>query len=273
MTESTPGPPGRALARTDIEAVIRRATELTLAEAEARDEISEDELVRIAAEVGLSTHHVRRALHERPSLQVRPRWYDRWFGSPLLAETRAVGTRADAALRGLENYLCTREYLQVVRRRPSEIAFIPADDAFSRVARAFTRPSGRFHLARARRVVLDVRPLEPESAHVRIETDFSGERVRYVRTGGLVGMALGLAAGGVIELIAGGLSGLGVAAGTAAGGGIGFSTAAHYFRARLANARLEIAHLLDRVETGQRLEPPPPPWRRNLQERLFGTRR
>jgi hypothetical protein len=49
--------------------------------------------------------------------------------------------------------------------------------------------------------------------------------------------------------------------------------AARDFRSRLGLARRELAHLLDRVETGQRLEPPPPPWRRNLQERLFGTRR
>ena len=266
-------PPGRPLARTDIEAVIRRATELTLSEADARDQISEDELERIAAEVGLPAQHVRRALHERAVLRVRPRWYDRWFGSPLVAESRPVASRADATLRGLEQYLCTREYLQVVRRRTHEIALIPAEDTISRVARVLARPGGRFGLARAERVVLGVRPLDEESAHVRIETDYSGARSSYVTSGGVVGGMLGLLVGTIIEISSGGALGLGYLGGALGGSAVGLGMAARDFRSRLGLARRELAHLLDRVETGQRLEPPPPPWRRNLQERLFGTRR
>lgn len=272
MTEPTPNLPDRPLARTDIEAVIRRATELTLAEADRHDQISEEELVRIAAELGLATQHVRQALHERASLRAPRRWYDRWFGSPLLAEGRVIDGRADATLRGLEQYLCTREYLQVVRRRSQEIALIPAEDTISRVARVFMRPSGRFRLARAERVVLAVRPLEGESAHVRLETDFSGARSGYVTSGSLVGGMLGLLVGTIIELGSGG-TGLGFVGGALGGAGVGLGVAARSFRNRIGLARREIAHLLDRVETGQRLEPPPPPWRRNLQERLFGTRR
>jgi hypothetical protein len=47
-----------------------------------------------------------------------------------------------------------------------------------------------------------------------------------------------------------------------------FSAAASRFRNRVHAAKLELASLLDRLEHGERLEPPPAPWRR----RLFGGR-
>jgi hypothetical protein len=44
------------------------------------------------------------------------------------------------------------------------------------------------------------------------------------------------------------------------------------FKTRMAAAKLELDGLLDRAERGDRLEPPPAPWRRRLQLKMTGQR-
>jgi hypothetical protein len=95
--------------------------------------------------------------------------------------------------------------------------------------------------------------------------------------GGTVGIAVGgLSAmfasaimpgvlGQVPELLAFG----GAMAGTIAGS---VSIAATRFRTRVFSAKMERTGLLDRLERGDRLDPPPAPWRRKLQLRIFGDR-
>jgi hypothetical protein len=283
VTDDTPVPRGRAIARHELEAVIRRAAELSLSAADdAAEELTEDEVVRIASELGLPSQHVRQALHERPTLQVTPGWQDRWFDPPVLALGRTVPGPADAVQGALEQYLTTYEYLQVVRRRGPDLALVPADDAISRIARVIARPGRRFGLAHAQRVVLAVQPLPELGTHVRIEADFRDERGRNVQSALLLGGTIGLMAGSGLMAIAITATGGPLEPVLAAGGlvaGIAGTTAlmvkaeARRFRERLERVRRELLLLLDRAETGQPLDPPPAPWRRNLQAKLFGPRK
>lgn len=282
MSEQAPGSgAGRAIARRDFEAIIRRAAELTLADADAGDLLTEDEVLRIASELGLPAHHVRQALYELPAITAAPHWYDRWFERGVVADTRAVPLRADQLRRRVEDYLATHEYLQVVRRRPEETVFAPAEDALSRVARVFARPSSRFGLAHAERVVVAVHALPDQRSHIRVETDLQQERSRAAVSGVLWGGFLGLITGGGLAtgaiLVATGATEAVLAAGglitsVAAGLTIGVKAEASRFRARVTRVQGELAHLLDRAESGQSLEPPPAPWRRSLQAKLFGPR-
>jgi hypothetical protein len=276
-------PPGRTIARRDLEVVIRRALELSVRDSDAaEDALAEGEVVRIAAELGLEPRHVRQALFELPGMRVAPHWAERYFGSPILASGRAVPTRSDVAMRRLEDYLVTREYLQIVRRRRDQIAFTPAEDTISSIARGLLRPSRRHHLARARRVLLSVRDIDADTAHVSLEADLDEQRRESVR-GGLLG-------GGVVGVVVGSLGALGVdmlagpgvgatvaqilafSGGVAASATAGLAAAGAAFRRRMGEARIELEGLLDRVERGERLEPPPAPWRRRLQGRFFGDR-
>ena len=52
------------ISRRDLPAVVKRAAELAAVEGDAEEAISEEEVVRIAAELGLSERHVRQALFE-----------------------------------------------------------------------------------------------------------------------------------------------------------------------------------------------------------------
>jgi hypothetical protein len=271
----------RAIARSELEQVIRRAAELSLRDTDADEQLSEDEVLRIAMELGLPAHHVRAALFELPELSVQPRWYDRYFDPAVLSVARVVPGTGPVLLRRLEDYLVTREYLQIVRRRGENLAMIPADDTISSLARTFLRPGSRHPLTRATRVMVNVHQLPDAAAHIRFDVDLSSERSGTVKNATAVGFIGGTLAGGLAAGIVGGIApaGLGVIPEVVAfGGGLAatfaasFSAAASRFRNRVFAAKLELTGLLDRLEHGERLDPPPAPWRRKLQLRLFGGR-
>ncbi|HEX2167801.1 MAG TPA: hypothetical protein VHG09_11270 [Longimicrobiales bacterium] len=275
----------RSIRRPDFEQVIRRAAELSLRETDPDDNLSEDEVLRISAELGLPLQHVRQALFELPDLKVQPRWYDRWFGPAVFSVSRVVPTRKEPALRRVEDYLVTREYLQIVRRKGDTIAFVPADDAISSVARAFARPGSRHTISRASRMMVGVHTLPEDDSHVRFDVDLSDTRKEAVRSGvsfgSIIGLSVGTLAVAVFDAVPGSLADISgmIAFGTAMGGSVAGSVAASIslsasrFRNRVFGAKMELTGLLDRLERGDRLDPPPAPWRRKLQLRLFGDRR
>jgi hypothetical protein len=281
------GPPaeqeqgGRAIGREEFEVVIRRAAELALsAETEGEDRLSEAEIVRIGGELGLPAHHVRQALYELPELHSEESMFGRVFGPAVVSAARPIPGDAALLLRRIEDYLVTREYLQVVRRRPDRVFFMPADDTLSALARGLTRPGSRFHLARARRAALSSRALGDGRTHVQIATDFSDQRRQGIRAAVAAGVLGGLVLGGAgaAAVTAIGMPGvfettgqvLAAAAGLAGGVYVSVRSTAARFRARMQAARVELEGLLDRAEQGERLEPPPAPWRRRLQMRFLG---
>jgi hypothetical protein len=276
----TPDEGGRAVTRRDLESIIRRASELSSSEADADERIPEEEVVRIAAEIGLQPRHVRQAMYEVPSLRVTPAWGERYFGSPIVASVRAVPGESRRNARQLEEYLTTREYMQLVRRRNEQFLLEPAEDAISSIARGILRPGSRHHLSRARRVLVTVQPLDDASTHVRIEADLDEQRRSHLRNG----IAAGTIGGVIIGAVGQGLVGmafeptliatagqvLAVGGALAASVTAGVMTAGASFRRRVAQARAEMDALLDRAERGERLDPPPAPWRRRLQSRFGG---
>jgi hypothetical protein len=271
--------PQRAIDRDQFEQVIRRAAELSLRDADAHEQVSETEVVRIAAELGLPAHHVQRALFELPELQVRPRWYDRYYGSPVFSVGRAVESDSAITLKRVEDYLVTREYLQIVRRRAGNIALVPADDTISSLARTFFRSGSRHHIARATRVLVSGHELEDGNCHVRVDVDLSEDRRKSANGAAWGGTVAGLVVGGIAAHFTGVATpaALGVVPEVLAfGAGMSgtfaaiFSGAANGFRNRLQAARLEITGLMDRLEQGERLDPPPAPWRRRLSGKFLG---
>lgn len=281
---------GSGITRTDLEQVIRRAAELYTREADAHDHLSEEEVLRIAGELGLPPRHVKQALYELPRGMGEPGMLDRWYGTGLVVGTRVVpGAPADV-LSGLEDYLVTREFLQIIRKQGGQASFQPADDAISNVARAVRRPQRSWQIARARRVLVEVREMPNRQSHVRIELDLTGQRRSAAVTGGTVGgLSGGVFAGAPLAAatffsLAPALPGIGEAlaigaAVVAGAGGIGGGVAAGVaitratFRSRLEAAQLELAGLLDRLEGGGRLDPPAAPWLRSLRSRIAETLR
>ncbi len=270
----------KGIARRDLPAVVKRAAELAAIEGDAEEQLPEDEVVRIAAELGLSERHVRQALLEGVQEEVEPTFLDRQLGIPRIMATRAVPMTPEQARATLEDYLVTREYLQIIRRQSVTSSFEPADDAVSYVARAFSR-SKKHCLAAAQGVEVTVRELQPGWSHVRLKAVYPD--ARKVHIGGAVagGVFLGGALGGtagfaVTALTIGPLADpLSIALGAATGLGIMGAAAAGFWKIARNNFRNwrertvnEANGVLDRLEKGDELRPPPAPWLRKIQLKL-----
>ncbi len=283
-TPREPTPDSTGISREQLQLVIRRAAELYTAEADASDRLSEEEVLRIADELGLPGRHVRQALYELPQRPPGDGWIDRFYGPPSVAGTRVVPGDPEAVMDRLEDYLVTREFLQVLRRHGGKAAFSPADDAISNVARAVRRPQRQWQIARSRRVLVDARAVADKESHVRLELDVQPQRRKAVASGIIGGALVGLpfAAGAffpvghIVVDVAGDAAAYaaGLAAGISAFGASvasGVAIARSRFRAKVDDARLEIASLLDRLEGGRTLDPPPAPWLRSLRSRIAQT--
>lgn len=260
-----------------LQAVIRRAAELYAAESDPHELLSETEVVRIGEELGLPARLVRQALYELPDDRARRAtagWLDQIYGTALANCSRVVPGDTGTVFDRLEEYLTTREYLQPRRRQGDTGLFEPAGDAISTMARALVRPAGRYHVARASSVILTVRPIEPGTTHVRLTINLSDRRRSVIIVSLIGGGTLGIVVGtGIFALIAtigpsfsftpllagvGGLAGFGLTlAGT-------ISASASRFRRALQRARFEVAGLLDRLQRGDRLDPPSAPWWRRM---------
>lgn len=273
--------PGPGISRTDLQLVIRRAAELYTRDAEADEQLTEAEVMRVAEELGLPGRYVRQALYELPVATQPAGRLDRWYGPAYVHGTRVVPAAPPLAMDQLEEYLVTREYLQLLRRHGTRAAFVPADDAISSFVRALRRPGRNWHIARSRRVLVEVRPMPDDESHVRIELDVGKQRARTLRAGIAGGAAIGIPIAALVAVPMGAVAF--DAAGTAAGSAVaittglttlagsvtaGLAVGRARFRHRIDGARLEVAALLDRVETGGSLQPPAAPWLRSLRSRI-----
>jgi hypothetical protein len=190
--------PERRLTNEQFELVIRRAAELQARAAERTEEgLSEQEVIRIGRELGLSGESLGRALAEvRGRPDGEEGWAERLFGDAVVSASRTVPGDADEVRSSLETYLIEREWLAPVRRFPDRTLYEKARGLD--VARALTRArealggvrqpfvGAGFDLKTARSVEVAVQQLEPGFSHVRMTADLSNTRAGFA-TGTLVG--------------------------------------------------------------------------------------
>jgi hypothetical protein len=251
------------VSRDRLELVIRRAAELYAREADTGDMLTEDEVLRIAEELGLPARLARQAMFELPAGEPAPRsggFVARLLGKADIVAVRAIAAPEGSVEKAIREQLIKREYLSVVRDRAGRLKLAPAADMASAIARGFKRSSKRHLVGRAESVDVALRALDDASAHVMVDVDLSNKRRDYIAGGVAGGVALGGTIGaGAFAAVAAALGGIGAPevalaasgaglVGFAAGMGAAFKMAAASFRKRLRGAATELEGLLDRVE-------------------------
>jgi hypothetical protein len=269
--------PSRSLTRKQFDEVIRRAAEIAVSEPEGGESgLTEQDLFRIAQEVGLNEGHVRKALMEvRTSPPTSRSPGTALYGPNFVVASRVVpGDRAELGKR-LDEFMVAGQLLQAVRKGPSLLLYRPAVDWASQIARAASSTSRKYYVASAKRVEIRFESMEEGRTLVEIEVE-PGTRDDYMAGGIIGGLGGGSAAGvGVgLAIAAAGPAALGVAAGIAVGsailGGLCWITGSYHKR-RLLEVRAEIEGILDRLELGESLEPPPSSWRRWVRRHFHGV--
>ncbi|MGE0160417.1 MAG: hypothetical protein AB7T31_13485 [Gemmatimonadales bacterium] len=270
---------GRSLTRGEFDAVIRRAAELASSDADTPEaDLSEGELFRIAREVGLAEGHVRRALAEVRAGTPEPPaggFVDRVFGPAQVRVSRVVPGEPERLARTIDDYLVSTQLLQRVRRSHSVLQYRPAADWASQVARA-TR-SHKYYIASSKSLEVRLDAVDPHRTLVAflLEPGTRGNDVGGAVFGGAVASgAAGTASAFGLALVApvGLAIGVGVAVGASLWSGIFFGTGAAH-RRKVDDVRSEVEGILDALETGTSLEPPPPAWRKWVKRHFHGVAR
>lgn len=270
--------PGRQLTRRQFDEVIRRASELAAREAEhGEGDLPEAEIYRIAREVGLGEQYVRRALSEVQSEVRSGSLADRLVGPGAVRASRVVDGSPEELARRIDEFMVAGRLLQRVRRSPAFLQYRPSVDWISQLARAASGTSRKYFIASARSVEVRLEPVDEGRTLVEFEVD-PGVRGDFI--GGLV------AGGGGGGLAAG--TGLGLWTATAipevAAVAVGAATAGAVFagvlqivrqsyRRKFSDVRAEVEGVLDRLELGETLEPPPSSWRKWVEKHFHGARR
>lgn len=277
MTEGTGQ--GKGLTRHEFDAVIRRAAELASSETEVGDAaLSEAEVYRIAKEVGLSERHVRMALSEVRHGEPPNGFLDRIFGPAFIRASRVVPGSAKGLATMLDDFFVGTQLLQAVRRGPAILQYRPALDWASQVARAAAFTQRKYLVASAKSVEVHLEEVDAGSVLVEFVVDpgTRGDNVAGAAFGG-GGAGVGVGIGVAIAVITSGGAallgaGVGLLVGAATAGGITQVVATSHKKKLLA-VQAEVEGLLDRLEQGESLEPPPASWRSWVKRQFHGVAR
>jgi hypothetical protein len=269
---------GKSLTRREFDAVIRRAAELASSEGEAGEgALTEEELFRIASEVGLAEGHVRRALAEVRSGVEAAGPMDRLFGPSHVRASRVVpGVPSELAAK-IDDFLVGTQLLQAVRRTPNLLQYRPAVDWVSQLARSASASSRKYYIASSGSVEVQLDPVGAGRTSVTFLID-PGIRAGHVAGATVGGAVAGSVVGGLAAFGISTFAPLALALGVGlviAGGGwsaIAIGTRASY-RRRLSDVQNEVEGVLDALESGASLEPPPPAWRRWVKRHFHGMAR
>jgi hypothetical protein len=272
------GGKGRSLTRREFDAVIRRAAELAESDPDAPEGlVSEGELLRIAREVGLDESHVRHALAEVRVGAGGTGPIDRLFGPSLIGASRIVPGTPELLADQLDEFLVANQLLQPVRRTPALLMYRPAVDWASQLARAASFSSRKYYIASARSVEVHLETVEDERTRVEFTID-PGMRGDDVASAAVFGT---LGGGGAGVLTAWGLAtvaplGLAIGVGLVIAGGL-FGVISYgvgrSHKKKLTQVRAETEGVLDSLESGASLEPPPASWRRWVKRNFHGVAR
>lgn len=257
---------------------MRRASELAEREADMdQGELAEGEVYRIAREVGLGERYVRQALievrrHEPPTTVL-----DRWLGPDRVRASRVVSGTPDDLAERLDTFMVAGRLLQRVRRSSTYLQYRPAVDWISQLARAASATSKKYYVASARSVEVRLESVDDVRTMVEFDVD-PGIRGDYAvglalgggaaSLGGGVGAAVALAT--VSPVVLAGAAGLALAGIVAV---VSTRWAGHAHRRKAAEVAAEMEGILDRLEAGDTLEPPPSSWRKWVERQFHGARR
>jgi len=242
---------GSKLDRASLERVLARAAELqgTSGDASEAEEFTEQQLIDLGKEVGLSPQHLRQALaEERTGSIAHAEEKSGVFGRTAARASRTVPGKSADVLAAIDAWMQRQELLIVKRHHADRIVWEPHQGFVAGVKRAL-RVGGRdYALSLAHEVSATVIDLEEGRTHVVLDADYQNLRrrsVQQVAGSGVVGAALTGSA--LIISVPAVLAAVPVVALTAAG--VVGSRA--YQRHVITRAQLALEQLLDRLERGE----------------------
>lgn len=255
---SLPNDPGQ-LDRGALERVLTRAAELQAHSVEPSEGMTEQELVELGGEVGISADHVRRALAEERTRADLPEHVPEsaimsgWFGESYVTASRVIRGTPAALLTAVDDWMQRQESMVPRRRRADRLTWEPRRDFLGNLQRGFNFRGRTYDLVTAGEVAATVAAVDNSRTLVRLDADLGASRRRHaigsgVAAGGGIVSGSGMLALATLfpegSLLIGGLVG-GVWAGL---GLLVASTVARSQRKRVSRVHAALEQILDRLE-------------------------
>jgi hypothetical protein len=245
--------------RTALERVLARAAELQGQSGESvtpTDALTEEQVMELGREVGLSPQHLRQALAEERTRVGDPlpesTIMARYLGPARISASRTVQGAPRALLAGIDGWMQKEECLQVKRQFGDRIVWDASRGLLSTFKRGVDMSGRGFVLARAVEVSATAVPLDDRTCIVRLDADFSDHRSDVTRDGvitaGVGGMASFAAVAMNVILPVALIPTVGLAA-------VGYAQARNRQRKTIGRAQLALEQILDRLERGELTRP------------------
>jgi len=238
--------------RASLERVLARAAELQAGTGDTPEEFTEDQLLELGKEVGLSPQHLRQALAEertRSSVTTDERGITAsLFGPRRVSASRTVPGKASEVLATIDAWMQRQELLIVKRHHADRIVWEPRHDFLVGVKRALKIGGRDYALSQSHETAATVVQVDDARVHVGLDADLSTTRRRSATSvfAGSAASAAGAAAMivmGVVVPIA--VAPIVIVPAIAMAG-------ARTIQARVVSrAQLALEQLLDRLERGE----------------------
>ena len=238
--------------RAALERIIQRAAELQAGEMDTGDGLSEQDLLKLGADVGIPGRFLRQAMHEETSRggaeSARGAW-SRWAGPKLVHAARVVPGDRHTLEQALEEWMTDSEALAVKRRLPDRTLWEAQKGLFAQMKRGLGVGGKSYHLAQAAEISVSVTTLEDGYCHVALSADVSNTQhaalsgaTAVAATGVLVSIVL-------LALVPVAIPGFLILPG-AIGVGIGAGIP-QVHRRQAARVQLALEQVLDGLERGE----------------------
>jgi hypothetical protein len=252
-------PARQSLDRRALDRILKRAGELQVSAADPAEEMTEEQLIALGEEVGITPQHLRQAIAEertRPALPDEPGFIDQWIGPRTVSARRVIRGTRDQLLSRLDEWMRKEECLQVKRRLVDRVVWEPRRDFLGNIRRGLNLGGRSYALSRTHDVAATAVPIDSANTLVQIDADLRPARAARVRGGSAVAttgtvagasmVGIGLALGLAIPLLP--LVAI-AAVPVAAGAGIGVKIA-RGFRDTAERVQLSLEQALDTIEHG-----------------------
>ena len=245
-------PPTSGLDRGALERVLARAAELQVGSGEPEEVLTEEQILELGKEVGLSPEHLRQALaEERTRVALPPDEGGvsaKLLGGARVGASRTVPGKPRDVLEAIDQWMQRQECLQVKRQFSDRIVWEARRDLVGTVRRALNVGGRGYALSRAHEVAATAVAVDATRTLVRIDADLAPFRTSLAR------QSAGVTALGVVAVPA--LIALHFAAAIAVAPAVLVGAGAFYvargLNARTAHAaQLALEQLLDRLERGE----------------------
>lgn len=241
-----------------LDRIVRRASELQRQQGvDEPGQLSEADILRIGAEVGLEPKYLQRAIAEAHAESLLPppsvdlKLFDSLCGPGWVRVQRVVAGSGDTLQRRIEAQLSGRESLKPLRRRSGMSVWEPARGWVASLQRGLDFSGHGYELADARSIDLSLAPLERGYSVVTLTADLGNQRHGHLMSwgGGIGGAALVLTAIAIKKLGLGLLLGTVVVGAAAVAAVAGIAIAGRWTMTGLRRrTALKLEAVLDRVD-------------------------